>query len=76
MSIRRYIIYFFHDTQKIPRKIYALFACLKGEMIAMKKHFHIQKYSPVSHLKLTFRIITLVCLQGTYGIETYQNLDV
>ena len=46
------------------------------EMIAMKKHFHIQKYSPVSHLKLTFRIITLTCLQGTYGMEIYQNLDV
>ena len=75
---RMYIIYFFHDTQKIPRKIYALFACLKGEMIAMKKRFHIQNTTMFPIAKLLSVWMNEYVYNKTYGINVYknQNLDI
>ena len=75
---RIYIIYFFHDTQKIPRKIYALFACLKGEMIAMKKRFHIQNTPMFPIAKLLSVWMNEYVYNKTYGINVYknQNLDI
>ena len=63
----------FHDTQKIPRKIYAPFACLKGKMIAMKKHFHIQSIHVCLLCNLYVIEINKLMWYGSYSIRSYTN---
>jgi len=63
----------FHDTQKIPRKIYAPFACLKGKMIAMKKHFYIQSIHVCLLCNLYFIRINMSMWCESYSIRSYTN---